>query len=192
MMTRDLLLPRARGRVRLWWSGEDQIRQTTNLVLYDWAPVVAGALSRGRHENHLLNYMYLEFQNGGEDVDPTPLVTRDAPYSYYNNLNSSYPQRDFIRVPIVTEGFQLSDSSRYSAENVLILQSRATAQTGIHGLPFNHASQSKVYGGAIICARQPANRSADLVASRFYFPPGQQLLIRQSGHLVCGYDLEIL
>lgn len=193
MTAKDFLLAaRIRGRAKIWWSNDGDIRETANLVLYDWAPIVAGALSRGRHENHLLNYMYLEFQNGGNDVDPTPLVTRDAPYDYYNNLNSLNPQRDFLRVAVVTEGFQVSDAAKYSAENVLILQSRASAQTGIHGLPFNYASQSKVYGGAVVCARAPANRSADLVLARFYFPPGQQLLIRQSGHLVCSYDLEIL
>lgn len=189
----DFVIPqRVQGRARLLDESGRVLASTWNLVLFDWAPVVAGALSRTRHETHWLNYMYLEFNNGGQDVDPTPLVTRDAPYAYYASLNSSHPTRDYLRTGVYTDAFENGNPSQYSAENRLKLLGRAGAGTGQHGLPFSYASQSKIYGGAVVCARNPSDPSQDLCFARFYFPPGQQILLRQTGQIICVYELEII
>lgn len=187
-------LTRVRGRARLGyqWPGEPPCwpsPRRQNLVGYDWGSTVAMAL-RGAPDGkrYYLNGMYFEFDNSGAPVT-APSYDRDGATSYYSNLNSAYPTRDYLRVPIVSSAGEKSDEDLFTLNNIAVFHARTAGTTGVHGLPFSDAANSRVYGLGLVNFRDPANPSLDLIFSRLYFSASEQLEKLASGQIVGDWEL---
>lgn len=172
---------RVRGRARLGYQDDDALQPVLvqpfrpNLVGYDWGPVVAHGLRNAPDgRRYYVGGMYIEFDNSGSAVSP-PSPTRGGNTAYYANLNSSFATRDYLRVPLVATSGANSDEDLFSADNIALFHAKTTGTTGVHGLTFSDAANSRVYGLGLICFRDPDNSSLDLVISRLYFEAAEQL-----------------
>ena len=147
-----------------------------NAALYDAAVIVANLLRNTDDGNsYFVGGMYIEFDNSGVDVDPVPTIARSGNLSvYYNNLNSSSPTRDYLRVPLTaTSG--TSSGTDYDGNNIATFLAQTSGTTGVHGLTYSDAANSQVYGGALVAFLDAGDSSQDLVLSRFYFDPANQI-----------------
>lgn len=174
------------GVAELFCPATKRRAQTRNTILYDWGGVIAGALSKLKHDKFLLNYLYIEFDVTGTPVNPLPTVGRGGAYQYYGNLHSSNPNRDYVRAAIEMEGFTNTDATKYVIENALRVQ--ASIFPGATGTALVVPATAYVYGGAVVCARKPEDPGQDIIFARFYFAPAQQLSL-SAGQLDCSYLL---
>jgi len=155
-----------------WTPVGDPIRNT---VMYDWAPAVSMLLrnSPDGKQYHVAG-MYLEFDNSGT-VTPAA-IDRDETGSYYSNLNTSDPDKDYLRVPIIATAGSNSDNALFVADNVATFYAQTAGTTGIHGETFSDVAGSIVYGGALVAFRNgEGDSSGDLILARFIFPVPNQL-----------------
>lgn len=146
-----------------------------NLVCFDWG-VCAAALFRNLQDgkNYHIDSMYLEFTNTGADIDPVPTIGRDTTNEYYRTLSGT---EDFIKVPLIATSGSKS-STDYSGNNVATFFAQSTGTTGFRDtspLTFSDASNSIVYGAALVATLDSGDITQDLVISRIYFDPGEQV-----------------
>lgn len=146
-----------------------------NAVMYDWGVIVASLLRGLSDKQYRVGGMYFEFDNSGSDVDPVPEFTRDETVSYYLGLSGT---SDFLRVPLTATAGAQSDEDNFSGNNVATFFAQTAGSTGQRSaspLTFSDASSSRVYGGALVAFRQYSDITQDLILSRFYFEPGDQV-----------------
>lgn len=145
-----------------------------NQILYAWGTIVQKLLRNVKdNKNYWIGGMYIEFDNSGAPVNPTPSITRDAGLSYYNSLSSP---RDYLRVPIAATDESSSNITNFPDNNVAHFYAQTAGTLGVHGLTFSDSVNSRVYGGALVAFRDPEDAAQDLVFSRFYFASANQLL----------------
>ncbi len=163
-------LPRPRGRVRFGYSMGGVLLPATgwhkNLVLYDWATIVGNLLTLGSSA-YKIGGMYLEFENVASPGDPVspPTVTRADGLSYYSGLEGS-PDRDYLRVPLLSA---LLDGDQMT----FVAQSQGTE--GVNGVAFGAASNSKLFGAALVAMPDEDDPTQDIVFSRFYAEEADQI-----------------
>jgi len=156
---------------RLWLP---QTPLLPNAILYDWGTIVQKLLRNVKdNKNYWIGGMYIEFDNSGAPVNPTPSITRDAGLTYYNGLSSP---RDYLRVAIAATEESSSDETNFPDNNVAHWYAQTAGTLGVHGLTFSDSVNSRVYGGALVAFRDPDDAAQDLVFSRFYFASANQLL----------------
>lgn len=161
------------GKPLLTWQ---RTAITKNLVCYDWGVAVA-ALLRGLQDGKSYNVggMYLEFDNSGSAVDPVPSVTRDTTPEYYRTLSGT---ADFLRVPLIATAGDNSDDEVFSGDNVAVFYAQSVGTTGSRTtapLTFSDGAGSRVYGAALVVFRDESDITQDLIVSRIYFDPGDQV-----------------
>lgn len=141
---------------------------------YQWSTILQRLL---RNVQDGLNYhiggMYIEFDNSGAAVDPTPTIDRGDGLDYYDNLAN--PQ-DYLRVPIAATEESSSDETNWPLGNTAHFYAQTSGSTGVHGLTFSDAANSRVYGGALVAFCDEDDASQDLIFARFYFASANQLL----------------
>jgi hypothetical protein len=171
------------GRVRLSRLIEGQPPQLLtpwrpNLVVYSWAEIVANLLNTAA-ANYKLSGMLLEFKNVANAGDPVtpPSFDRTGGIAYYNGLSSS-PDVDFLRVPILASGVTTSDTGA-----TFSVFAKDQGAVGVNGKPYDNAHHSKLYGAAVVAIVDPADRTRDLVFSRYYLPTDEQQLKLATGQL---------
>lgn len=163
------------GNVCVYYSNDPSTkRYTKNAQLYDAATVIQKLL-RGSPDgkNWFVGGMYIEFDNTGSVVDPTPVFDLDEGLSYYNNL-VAVADRDYLRVPLFGSSEGTSNSLLYPNNNIAVFSAQTSGTEGVHGTPFSDAVNSNVYGGALVVFREPNDPSQDLVFARFYLEPASQ------------------
>ena len=146
-------------------------------LLNNWA-VVAAQLFRGNPAglDYKIAAAYLEFDNSGSAVDPVPTVVVTSGLDYYEDLNTNYPNRDYLRVPILASNGDCSDALAYAGDNIGIFLAQTQDQLGVHGLSFSAASTSRIYGGALVAVPGGwADPTLDVVVARGYIPTAYQL-----------------
>lgn len=130
-------------------------------------------------KNYRLAAMYIEFENNsGAEVTP-PTYDRSGAAEYYSSLGTD-PVRDYLRVPIVNTALESSDTDNYPDGNKLTLFAQTTGSEGVHGKPFSHTVQSRVYGAALVAVPDEDDHSQDIVHSRVYFDAENQR-IKEAG-----------
>ena len=149
-----------------------------NLVLYEWANIVSSLVyPASDSKDYTLKGMYLEYEsnNSGATINPTPTFDRTggvqtAP-SYWENLGTN---RDYLRLKV-------DSYKKVVGTNEVTITFRAQS-TGAAGtkttspVTFSDSVNSRVYGCAL--AAYPggtADKSQDLVFSRFYFSGSSQI-----------------
>lgn len=160
-----------------------------NLVCYDWG-AAAAALFRGVQDgkSYKIGGMYLEFDNSGSAVDPTPSFTRDSTPDYYRNLTGT---ADFLRVPLIASSGS-STSESFSADNIATFYAQSTGTTGertTSPLTFSDANNSRVYGAALVVFRDEEDITQDLIVSRIYFDTDNQVEKPASGQVGVTWTL---
>jgi hypothetical protein len=143
--------------------------------LYDWAAVLIGNLrNEPDGKAYHIGGMYVEFDNSGAVIS-TPSITRDESLEYYTNLNTNYPDRDYLRVPLIASEAENTDEALFSEPNLGRFYAHTTGILGVHGLDFADTANSVVYGGALVVYREYADAAQDLIFSRFYFSADQHV-----------------
>lgn len=180
---RDVITPGRdiRGEVRTWrvqplgWTLAHPF--VPNAILYEWGAIF-GALLRRQGLNYGIGGMYFEFENVGTPGDPVsaPAFDRgpDEGVNYYNGLSGS-GDRDYLRVPLLATTSDSTDEAKFPHGNRPSFFAQTTGVEGVHGKPFSDANNSVVFGGALVSFVDDTDHTRDLVLSRFYLEPAQQL-----------------
>ncbi len=151
---------------------------TSNTHMYDMATAVAALLRNAQDGKvYYVNGMYLEFDNSGAAVDPTPTIDLSDGYEYFTGLAGN---ADFLRVSLASASAgAVTDATKFPrGTNVAVFSARTTGTTGMRDtspLPFSDVANSRVYGGALVVMRDNADITQDLVVARFYFDPADQI-----------------
>jgi hypothetical protein len=161
-----------------------------NQICYDWGGAVA-ALFRGVQDGNQYKVagMYLEFDNSGAPVDPTPTISRNTTPEYYRTLSGT---ADFLRVPLIATSGDNSDEDLFTANNIAIFHAQSVGSTGQRTtapLTFSDAAGSRVYGAALVAFRDESDITQDLVISRIYFDVDNQVEKPASGQVGVTWSL---
>lgn len=156
----------------------------SNQICYDWGGIVA-ALLRGLQDGNTykIGGMYLEFDNSGSPVDPTPTIDRATTPEYYRNLSGT---ADFLRVPLIATAGDTSDGANFTVPNMAIFHAQSVGTTGSRTtspLTFSDAANSRVYGAALVAFRDESDITQDLILSRIYFDVDNQIEKPASGQV---------
>lgn len=161
-----------------------------NQICYDWGAAAAALFGNKRDgKSYYIGGMYLEFDNSGSAVDPTPTISRDTTPTYYRSLSGT---KDFLRVPLLSRDSDNSDDALFSADNVAIFHAQSTGSTGqrtTSPLTFSDAAGSRVYGAALVAFRDDGDITQDLVISRIYFDSDDQVEKVASGEIHVTWSL---
>ena len=161
-----------------------------NQICYDWG-TAAAALFRGLQDGsqYKVGGMYLEFDNSGSPVDPTPTISRDTTPTYYRNLSGT---ADFLRVPLIATSGDTTDEDTFAGDNIAIFHAQSVGTTGSRTsapLTFSDANTSRVYGAALVAFRDESDITQDLVISRIYFDTDNQIEKPASGQVGVTWNL---
>ena len=175
-----------RGRVRAYNGGRRTPWQH-NDVLFDWS-VIVGTLLTQAGGNYKLAGMLLEFKNLANADDPVtaPVFDRTGNIDYYNALSSS-PDVDYLRVPLLASSLAPIDDGG----SLLTFFAQSEGLLGANGKPFTDSDNSKVYGGALVSIVDPADRTRDLVFSRFYLAADNQQIKLPSSQIGLQWELSL-
>lgn len=149
-----------------------------NDLLYD-ADTIISQLLRGSPDgkSYQIGGMYIEFDNSGAAVNPTPTIGRGGNLAgYYNSLNSGDPDRDYLRVPLVGTQLTSSNDTNWPSGNQPEFFAQTAGSVGIHGNTFSDVANSRVYGAALVAFPNSGDSSEDLVFARFYFAAANQVV----------------
>jgi hypothetical protein len=99
-----------------------------NDVLYGAAPVVQRLLV-GRDDGYRypVTAAYIEFDNSGAAVDPTPTVARSGGLSYYEALSGD---QDYLRVGISAFSEENTDEVKYELPNRAVFHMHTAGTVG--------------------------------------------------------------
>jgi hypothetical protein len=195
-MTTDKIQPPT-GMVRLHNVEPNKITPITswqpNTVLYEWAAIAAQLLTTGEKQ-YRISGMYIEYENvasaGNTVVVPSYGRESSAGIDYYNGLIST-PNRDYLRIPLVSAQVISTDEVAYPKGNQPVFFAQTTGVVGVHGRPFSDASNSKVFGAALVAIVDEADATRDLVFSRFYLSTSLQQLKLVSSQIGLEWKLQL-
>lgn len=140
--------------------------------------------------------MYFEYQNVTNPTDPVsiPSFNLSDDRSYYETLASN-PTRDYLRVPLIntpTLGVAPGFTFPVGQGNQITLYALASGTVGMTGKPFSAAVNSKVCGVAVVAMPVPADRTQDVLFSRFYYSTQNQQLVTIGSQFSAAYQLQFL
>ena len=104
-----------------------------------------------------VNTLYLEYKNvadSSEEVAATAFQPSDDAV-YYTTLNEN---RDYVRHHMI-----ITPSPE---EGAVTFKALLGNDTGEHGLPFGDTALSKIYGMALVAAKDPNDQTKDIVFAR--------------------------
>jgi hypothetical protein len=146
-----------------------------NTLIVDAAVIMQKLLRNAPDGQWHVAGMYIEFDNSGSTVNPVPTINVEDGLAYYNTLNSGDPNRDYLRVPMTATSDSSGDATKYPLGNIASFIAQTAGATGVHGNTFSAGANSLVYGGALVAFVDSGDSAQDLVWSRFYLPPAQQV-----------------
>lgn len=163
-----------------------------NLVMNSATTVLAKLLRGLPGEQYRIGAAYLEFENNsGAPVTPPSFAAADT-ISYYATLQQ-HPHRDYLRVPVFRADLDSSDPVLFPDGNRLFFEANTVraGTTGRHGKPFGSASQSRIFGGALVATPSFNDPTQDVIFSRFYYSDTDRQLVKPvQAHI--GLNWEIL
>lgn len=136
-----------------------------NLIPYQGADILAKVLS-GDVTFKAAAVLFEYENNAGAIAIPTP--ARDEGIDYYLTTIPLTPNRDYLRVALAAPtAFSSSDSAKYD-NNQASFFSISAGTEGIHGEPFSHSANSKVFGVGLAATPEPDQYTQDKLFSRSY------------------------
>lgn len=210
-MEEHSILPAAlvNGYVKLWrvLPNNDKILlgEQPNQIQYSWGFIASRQLGYrfqpNRYSYHI-SAMYVEFENqsaqaatAGSPVSISSSFPRDTSNNYYNTLGGS---RDFLRIPLIIEPTSsvaagteatLSDLSLEQQFNKLTFFAQTAGTSGVHGKPFSHNNNSKVYAAALVAAPVFSDRTKDVIFARTVFAQNNQVSKAASSQIGITWDI---
>jgi len=150
---------------------------TKNLVLYGGADIVQQLLAG--NEEYAITTMYLEFKNLADPADPivAPAFDRSGTKAYYDALALS-PDTDYLRVALSAPPLLSASSAEY-VNNRGTYSAVSEGTTGVHGKTFSEASNSAVFGAALVVTPDPSDSTQDQIYARVY--TGIDKILKQTG-----------
>jgi hypothetical protein len=156
------------GEVELFSIGpwdRRSLLKVPNLYLYQGADMAAKVVSGNR--DYRIAAIYLEFEN---QVVPGPITPpvydRSGGIDYYTSLAAP---RDHLRIPLsIAPTFDTTDPALFDHNKVTYF-AVTSATAGVHGLPFDVANNSAVFGGALAAMPNIEVRENDLIWARAYW-----------------------
>lgn len=164
--------------------------------MYEWSQI-GTQLAYSANPAYLPAYIYVEYRNlsNPSDTAPIPTISRVDGLRYYLNLVTP---ADYLRLPVLTRslgrdssyaGTQYMSSGTY---NMLTLIAQTTGSTGVHGLPYSNAANSKIYGIAVAAGPVPSDHTQDVVWGRSYYAGGDQFVVPSAGAVQVTYNLTFM
>ncbi len=160
-----------------------------NLILREWGSIVGRLLLR--QPEYAISGMYIEFANSASPVAP-PAFDREPPsgITYYNDLSTD-PDKDYLRVQLISGVITSSDAEAYPNGNVPTFFAMTTGLVGVHGKTFSDAADSRVIGAALVAMPDETDATRDLALSRFYFDADQQLPKLPTGQVGIEWEIQL-
>lgn len=163
-----------------------------NLRMDTWGYAAAMSLGRG-DVSFRVNRMYVEFENVGdpEDVVTVPEFAASDDRTYYDELAD--PQ-DYLRIKteglpeiLVADGYEgvFGDDEG----NVVRFRAVFGEGTGKNGVDFSNASNSKIFGIALVASPNADDATSDVLVARGYFAENEQRVIASGGQLSTTWEL---
>jgi hypothetical protein len=162
-----------------------------NDVLYSWGAIAARMLAQVG-VNYRINGILFEYKNVADPSDTVspPAFDRTGGINYYDGLSSS-PDVDYLRVPIIASTLDSSDPTLFPDVNRMTFFAMSQGATGVNGKPFGPTHNSLVYGGALVSIVDLADKTQDIVFSRYYLEPDDQMLAMASASLGLEWQLSL-
>lgn len=154
---------------------------TPNLRMLTWGYLACQLFGR-RDLRFAPAHLYVEFAN---PANPEDEITFDPPQSddsldYYSSLGNS-PDRDFLRVPLPPAA-EIQVDPDYAnllppdrGNRLRFLAQVAAGAVGVFGKPFSEVNNSRVYGVALVASPSPGDWTSDILFSRGYYAPEEQI-----------------
>jgi len=169
-----------RGRVRV--ANEDGFAyESSNLVVYGGGDVLASLLAG--YTAYKISHMLFAYHNTAGTADTVVPARTDTVASAFTALASP---KDYIRASVLSPA-QITASSGLYSGNQATFVAIANAATGIHGVSFNAASNSKVNALGIVAA--PTGLAAGDVLYA-YFGLSTAVPVVGSGQVTATWTLE--
>jgi len=134
-----------RGHVRVT-NADGLFYESSNLVVYGGADILSRLLAG--HTSYVISHMLFAFQNTAGTADTVTPVRTDTVASAFTALSGT---KDYIRASVLSPA-QLSASGGSYVANRATFVSIANATTGVHGVNFSAASNSKVNAIGIVAS----------------------------------------
>lgn len=165
---------------------------TPNTLLYTWGYITSRCIGLG-DMRYKVSLAYLEFENSQNETIEIPSFDRTDGLQYYMNLAGN-GYRDYLRVPImpqptivVAPGFE--EFLPPDQGNCCIFYAQSQGPKGVHGVPFSDGAGSVVFGIALAAAPVPNDASQDILFSRSYYSPENQVPKVPSGQIGVQYPI---
>ncbi len=144
------------------------------------------------NRNYRISAIYLEYENTVSAVTPPSYAATDS-ILYYANLA---PPKDYLRVPItgspvvgIASGYEAYFTPGVSG-NMLSIGADSVGSTGVNGLAFSNAENSRVYGVALVATPVGGDPSQDILITRGYFDAADQMVKPPTGQVHAGWRVE--
>jgi hypothetical protein len=192
-MTLDdvLRMPALKGHTTIFSFDPDNKRVSSmvsqkNRIMDNAAEVVARLLVGHAANINTMYFEYVNLENEGDTPVPPTFDKADG-VSYYTGLEYAY-DKDFIRVPAQTNAtLTENDVGSFVASFFAITPGD---EVGFWGKDFSDASNSAVYGGALVSALAPSTQANDLIFARNY-PTGAKLLKPPGEQIAMLWNIEV-
>lgn len=185
------------GRVTLWeitanglWVRPCEIANTL-MATFGWA---ACRLFGYGDVSYKINYMYIEYENVADPADPvtTPTYDNMDTRAYFDTLVA--PQ-SYLRVPL-NRAPDLQIAPGYSSiftegvdGNRLVFYGQTAGTSGMNGLAFSSAVNSKIFGVALVAAPVTADYTQDVIIARAYYDAASQPVKQTAGQVGITWGL---
>lgn len=195
-----------RGHVTVWQIDEKTglklpVGEKSNQIQVSWGHIAAQQLGfrpQPDRPSYAISGMYFEYENQ-EDQDssvPTALFPRTLGAEYYSGLALS-ANRDYVRVPIrlapalsVADGSEGADAlSAAGLFNQLTFFGQTAGGNGVHGKPFSHLHNSKIFAAALVATPQFDDVTKDVIFARIVFDIANQTSKEASSQIGITWDI---
>lgn len=163
-----------------------------NLLLYAWGWIAAKCIALG-DTSFKISGGYIEFENSqtaGSVVVPS--YSRQDHLAYYTGLSGN---KDYLRLaldstPTLDQHPDYTTLLPAGAVNrALFGLTGVGGAVGQHGKTFSNANDSVAYGIALVARPLPTDPSQDVILSRGYFAPADQVLVPLGGQVEVDWYL---
>ena len=147
-----------------------------------------------------ISKMYVEYENisSGTIIDVS-FTKFDASLNYYSGLGTN---KDYLRLDLdgdptieVASGYEtyFGGDNGYTEDpydgNKLHFVARTTGTAGVNGTAFGAASDSRIYGVALVAATQGSSSSGDILVSRGYIDETDHISVSAGVQVGVTWDI---
>jgi hypothetical protein len=159
-----------------------------NAIMDDAAKAIANLLMG--NAQYKVASMYFEYVNlaSSGDMPSPPAFSPSEGVDYYIGLQYS-PTNDFLRVPVIVSPVPTVNEA--GNQVVSFYSITPSDNFGFWGKPFDPASNSAVFGGALVATPEPSYQSSDLIVARNY-PAGAKVLKAPGEQISMIWSLEVM